>query len=223
MRLIIVQVVLLLVVCSFERVRSVICRDPTPLPRLVTDLLNESVAILPGEEGRILGELSDIDVSFIDITRQNLTNQPNTAARVCSVQSTCPWHFVKNIDPNRRPRTIIEAHCSTSCCRRSSESCCADGIRPGCSCCQPIYYYVYVLRRTGCDVVTRMFTYETKLGLWRVVLALKFLMPLVHKYQRCWLKNENSFCRFVYLYIIILYIHIINIVVLWKSYFNYLI
>lgn len=163
MRLIIVQVVILLVISCFERVRSVICRDPTPLPRLATDLLNESVAILPGEEGRVLGEISNIDVSFLDITRQNLTNQPNTAARDCSIQSTCPWHFVKNIDPNRRPRTIIEAQCSTSCCRRSSESCCADGIRPGCSRCQPIYYYVHVLRRTGCDVVTRMFTYETKL------------------------------------------------------------
>lgn len=72
-------------------------------------------------------------------------------------------YIVHLIDPNRRPRTIIEAQCSTSCCRRRSDFCCADGIRPGCSRCQPIYYYVHVLRRTGCDVVTRMFKYETKL------------------------------------------------------------
>lgn len=122
------------------------------------------MAILPTEEGSILEAYNSIDVSFIDITRLNSsTQQQQFATNSCSVKSTCPWHYVRNFDPNRRPKTLIEAQCSTSCCERSTHTCCSLNDGPGCSRCQPIHYYVHVLRRTGCDVRTRTYIYETKL------------------------------------------------------------
>ncbi|XP_056016772.1 interleukin 17-like protein [Ostrea edulis] len=157
------QVITLFLAISFARTNPIVCREPAQLPPLITDVLNESIAILPGQEGMILRGLNSVEDSFVDITRENISNHRNTETRSCSVKSTCPWHFVKNVDPNRRPKTIIEAQCSFSCCKRSARTCCDLNNAPGCTRCQPIYYYVHVLRRTGCDVTTRRYTYENKL------------------------------------------------------------
>ncbi|XP_061195745.1 uncharacterized protein LOC133203969 [Saccostrea echinata] len=152
-----------LIVTPYIRSHPTVCREPSTLPTLTNDLLTQSVAILPGEEGMILRGLNSVENSLIDITRQNISNHRNTGPQACSVQSTCQWHFVKNIDPNRKPKTIIEAQCSHSCCRRSESTCCDMNNGPGCTRCQPIYYYVHVLRRTGCDMINRRYTYENKL------------------------------------------------------------
>lgn len=57
--------------------------------------------------------------------------------------SSCPWHYVLNVDPNRIPQSIVEARCN---CRNRP---CVGG--SGNSRCEPLKYNIRVLRKYGCE------------------------------------------------------------------------
>jgi len=67
------------------------------------------------------------------------------------VYPSCPWHYVLNVDPNRRPTELVEAKCN---CRNR----CLGA--HGNSKCQPVKYFVKVLRKYGCDYDTMTFLYR---------------------------------------------------------------
>lgn len=58
--------------------------------------------------------------------------------------STCPHHWVLNLDRNRKPERLLEAKCNCN-----AHMPCLDGISG--SRCVPVKYYIYVLRKNGCN------------------------------------------------------------------------
>ena len=58
--------------------------------------------------------------------------------------STCPHHWVLNRDTNRKPERLLEAKCNCN-----AHMPCLDGISG--SRCVPVKYYIYVLRKNGCN------------------------------------------------------------------------
>ena len=57
--------------------------------------------------------------------------------------SSCPHHYITNVDENRRPKRLLEAKCNCDETRP-----CLDGIEG--SRCVPVTYYLTVLRKNGC-------------------------------------------------------------------------
>lgn len=95
------------------------------------------------------------------IKRNNVVYSSNNVGfEPVSIGSTCPWYFVRNIDPNRIPRVITEAECACTCCGKPDNQCkhnrCSISHKP--KLCQKIYTYRKVLRRTGC--VNGEYTYS---------------------------------------------------------------
>lgn len=60
----------------------------------------------------------------------------------------CPHHYVKNVDHNRVPSTLVEAECSCSRCLFTEVSSFTNAT--SFQRCTPSYYYVRVLRRVDC-------------------------------------------------------------------------
>lgn len=93
--------------------------------------------------------------AFKQVKTQTLSRKEETK---CTWQwgnvynSTCPHHYVLNIDPNRRPQTIYEAKCNCNLNQR-----CLNDI-PG-SRCKPVKYFITVLRKNGrrnhCDTYAK--------------------------------------------------------------------
>ena len=55
--------------------------------------------------------------------------------------STCPWSFVRNIDPNRKPEVLIEANCA-----------CQSPTHEQGQTCYPVTQYLMVYRRIYCEL-----------------------------------------------------------------------
>lgn len=65
-------------------------------------------------------------------------------------RAACPWEYVRNYDPNRRPEVLLEARCRfRGCGNRTS----------GCTC-HCVYIYVNVLHKTRCDVTSGWNVYD---------------------------------------------------------------
>ena len=85
--------------------------------------------------------------SFVNIQRTKIEGSPGYDQ--CAWQTgrghnlTCPHHYVVNYDPNRRPKTLMEAKCNCS----ENMRCLNGGER---SRCVPIKYFIYVMRKNGC-------------------------------------------------------------------------
>lgn len=131
------------------------CREPEAPPTFIKtadDITEESRWIVPGnfpndyfiqfannvtyETIYRLGSCND----YIQRTHQSATDPISTG-------STCPWYYVKNIDPNRIPRVIVEAECACKCCGKSScpHTRCSISHKP--NLCQKVYRYTAVLMK----------------------------------------------------------------------------
>lgn len=125
------------------------CVEPLDLDLRFTDNMHESFLMLTSSQHR-----RSRDIRFYeDIRRMHISGN-----RTCSthdspdqVTSQCPWHYVLNVDQNRRPVELIEAKCNC-------QGPCVNG--PANSKCHPVKYYIRVLRKYGCDLETRTFLFR---------------------------------------------------------------
>ncbi|XP_052263326.1 uncharacterized protein LOC127866653 [Dreissena polymorpha] len=114
---------------------SPICTEPDYFNTNFDNDIHESFLMLTPHE-----HVPTFDVeNFKSIKRTHVYGNTTGCA---SSGSTCSWHYVINSDENRRPRDLIEAACN---CK---------------SRCQPVQYYVRVLRKIGCDLDSGRYIYR---------------------------------------------------------------
>ena len=131
---------------SYGHVRR-LCREPK-LPK-ITSQVHESFLMMEEHYE------PTVDVqAFVNIRRTPISGSDGSDQ--CSWQSqskynsSCPYHYVINNDPNRRPQSLLEVKCN---CNENSP--CLNGGEG--SRCVPVRYFINVWRKTGCDGVH--FTY----------------------------------------------------------------
>lgn len=138
------------------------CREPSDLV-YNNDILetHETFNMLQSYSTQEQAIPNDI-LNFMNISLTSLPGEhrscrvDSSSGRDLRKTSTCPWHYVMNYDPNRRPETLVEAKCN---CRPHRS--CLNGIRN--SHCSPIIYNVWVLRKYACDVTTGVYLYRRSL------------------------------------------------------------
>ena len=72
------------------------------------------------------------------VESQDKECRPSTKGGV-SERSTCPWYFEEDINENRYPRVLMTAICKCDTCIGSPTNAC-----------EPVYYPVITLHKTGC-------------------------------------------------------------------------
>lgn len=126
------------------------CEEPKDLDTTFTSEVHESFLMLTGPRHRHSSDIRfyrAIQRTYIHGERSCDLREHRTSLEPVSL---CPWHYVVNVDMNRRPVQIVEARCN---CLQ-----CLNGLAN--SRCRPIKYYTRVLRKYACDIDTRVYRYR---------------------------------------------------------------
>jgi hypothetical protein len=127
---------------------SLTCEEPSPIEiaGLFSDayLMHESFDMTRYNSVHLTHDMKN----FENITTTRIPGYSTACRRYSNsyninAASSCPWHYVLNVDPNRIPGSIIEAKCN---CRNRP---CVNG--GGNSQCEPLKYNIRVLRKYGCE------------------------------------------------------------------------
>lgn len=125
------------------------CSEPGDLDVRFHDNMHESFLLLTASDHRRSSDTRFYENIYRAHVQGNRTcNFPENSN---AATSTCPWHYILNVDQNRRPVEIIEAKCN---CPGQ----CLSG--PPNSKCHPVKYFIRVLRKYSCDFETRTFLYR---------------------------------------------------------------
>ncbi|XP_045173729.2 interleukin-17F-like [Mercenaria mercenaria] len=123
-----------------------LCQEPTSseLRSLLSEDTHESFGMARYHHIQFRNDIRHFqNVSRTTVPGESTACKRNQDSSHINTASNCPWRYVLNHDPNRRPETIIEAKCN---CRRGP---CIDEVEN--SRCEPVKYNIRILRKYGCE------------------------------------------------------------------------